>query len=398
MISDRYDASSLAYQSVSSGGAAEEAVEWIRSLNRYVRRPDLTIVLDVSPETASERRLHRGEPAQLYEQNEVQRALAAFYKDLARAHAEGSRRRHRRRRLGRRSARPRLGGVRARVRRRSERAWARRSSPRREQARHPKTCAPAGVSRGNFSVMRTRAPSLLPCVRSPLVVAACAAAAQARRRPVCRRPPPAPAPAGPGRPVDCGPARSRRRALGVHAVVSEGLGMFLRRVDVDDQPVFVGGKFHGFRIAGLRDPQFWSGVDLKPGDVVTSVNGFPIEHPEQAQTAFESLEVASELRVAVRARRSAPRAGLPHRRRAVTGSGRGRRLRSRRSRAAERVADGDPDVGRPELDAAGRGFAVLPRHARVRPRGSAGISAPTKGRSETCGPRRMSTPASRFVQ
>jgi dTMP kinase len=83
MVSDRYDASSLAYQSVSSGADAKEAVEWIRSLNRYVRRPDLTIVLDVSPETASERRIQRGEPAQLYEQNEVQRALAAFYKDLA---------------------------------------------------------------------------------------------------------------------------------------------------------------------------------------------------------------------------------------------------------------------------------------------------------------------------
>jgi dTMP kinase len=83
VLSDRYDASSLAYQSVSSGGESRDAVEWIRSLNRYVRRPDLTIVLDVSPEIASERRAHRGEAAQLYEQNEVQRALAAFYKDLA---------------------------------------------------------------------------------------------------------------------------------------------------------------------------------------------------------------------------------------------------------------------------------------------------------------------------
>jgi dTMP kinase len=82
VLSDRYDASSLAYQSVSSGAESKEAVEWIRSLNRYVRRPDLTIVLDVSPETAAERRRHRGEPAQLYEQNEIQRALAAFYKDL----------------------------------------------------------------------------------------------------------------------------------------------------------------------------------------------------------------------------------------------------------------------------------------------------------------------------
>jgi hypothetical protein len=83
----------------------------------------------------------------------------------------------------------------------------------------------------------------------------------------------------------------------VRAFVSQGLGSFLRRIELDDQPVFVGGKFHGFRIALLRDAQFWSGVDLKPGDVVTGVNGFPIERPEQAQTAFESLQVASELRV-----------------------------------------------------------------------------------------------------
>jgi len=84
----------------------------------------------------------------------------------------------------------------------------------------------------------------------------------------------------------------------VVAVVSQGLGYFLQRVELDDQPVFVGRRFHGFRIARLRDQSFWEGVDLKPGDVVTGVNGFPIERPEQAQTAFDSLEVASELRVA----------------------------------------------------------------------------------------------------
>jgi dTMP kinase len=84
VVSDRYDASSLAYQSVSSGAEARDAVEWIRSLNRYVCRPDLTIVLDLSPDVAAERRMRRGEAAQLYEQNEVQRALSAFYRDLAR--------------------------------------------------------------------------------------------------------------------------------------------------------------------------------------------------------------------------------------------------------------------------------------------------------------------------
>jgi dTMP kinase len=83
VVSDRYDASSLAYQSVSSGAEAREAVEWIRSLNRYVRRPDLTVVLDLPADVAADRRMLRGEAAQLYDQNEVQRALAAFYKDLA---------------------------------------------------------------------------------------------------------------------------------------------------------------------------------------------------------------------------------------------------------------------------------------------------------------------------
>jgi dTMP kinase len=82
VISDRYDASSLAYQSVSSGRGGEATVEWIRSLNRNARRPDLTIVLDVSPEVAAGRREARGDAAQLYEQNELLRALSVFYKDL----------------------------------------------------------------------------------------------------------------------------------------------------------------------------------------------------------------------------------------------------------------------------------------------------------------------------
>jgi len=83
VVSDRYDASSLAYQSVSSGRGGEQAVEWIRQLNKHALRPDLTIVLDLPSEVAATRRETRGEAAQLYEQNEVQRALVVFYRDLA---------------------------------------------------------------------------------------------------------------------------------------------------------------------------------------------------------------------------------------------------------------------------------------------------------------------------
>lgn len=83
----------------------------------------------------------------------------------------------------------------------------------------------------------------------------------------------------------------------VRNAVAQGLGAFLQHVELDDKPVFVAGKFRGFRIKALRDAAFWSGVDLKPGDVVTRVNGLPIERPEQALKAFESLESSRELRV-----------------------------------------------------------------------------------------------------
>ena len=88
-----------------------------------------------------------------------------------------------------------------------------------------------------------------------------------------------------------------RRSV-VRSVVKGGLGLFLQRVTLDDQPVMKDGRFHGFRIAALPDAGFWRGVDLRPGDVIVRVNGMPIEHPEEALEAFHSLEVASELRVA----------------------------------------------------------------------------------------------------
>lgn len=82
MISDRYDASSLGYQSVMSGSGGEGAIDWIRSLNKHALRPDLTVVLDLGADVAAARRESRGEAAQLYEQNEFQRALVEFYRDL----------------------------------------------------------------------------------------------------------------------------------------------------------------------------------------------------------------------------------------------------------------------------------------------------------------------------
>jgi len=87
------------------------------------------------------------------------------------------------------------------------------------------------------------------------------------------------------------------RRSAVRVVLKGGLGLFLQRVALEDQPVMKDGRFHGFRIAALRDARFWNGIDLRPGDVVVRVNGMSIEHPEDALEAFHALETATELRV-----------------------------------------------------------------------------------------------------
>lgn len=81
VLSDRYDLSSLAYQSASSdrGLPAHEIVAWIRSLNRFARRPDVTVVVDVTPDVAAQRRRHRGAPEDLYETDALQARLAKAY-------------------------------------------------------------------------------------------------------------------------------------------------------------------------------------------------------------------------------------------------------------------------------------------------------------------------------
>ncbi len=78
VVCDRYDLSSIAYQSATAP-EGESAVPWLQAINQRARRPDLTLVLDVDPEVAELRRTERGEPAELFERRELQRRLAELY-------------------------------------------------------------------------------------------------------------------------------------------------------------------------------------------------------------------------------------------------------------------------------------------------------------------------------
>ena len=77
-------------------------------------------------------------------------------------------------------------------------------------------------------------------------------------------------------------------------VLDAGLGRFLG--GVRPEPAMEDGRFVGYRLEALfpGDARM-AAIDLEVGDVVTRVNGQPIERPEQAARIWSGLRVASEL-------------------------------------------------------------------------------------------------------
>lgn len=85
VISDRYYHSSVAYQTATApegAGKVSEVAGWVREINRYARRPDLTIVLDIPPDVAARRRTQRGTGHEIYDDLELQRELTRFYAEI----------------------------------------------------------------------------------------------------------------------------------------------------------------------------------------------------------------------------------------------------------------------------------------------------------------------------
>lgn len=83
VVSDRYDLSSLIYQSLTAPDP-DAALEWVRQVNAQALRPDLVVVLDVDADTAAARRRARGGPEELFERRELQAKLAAAYLEAER--------------------------------------------------------------------------------------------------------------------------------------------------------------------------------------------------------------------------------------------------------------------------------------------------------------------------
>ena len=73
-------------------------------------------------------------------------------------------------------------------------------------------------------------------------------------------------------------------------LVQQGPSWLFRRV-MREETFGKDGRFAGWRITGL--PEEWRSIDLRPGDVVTRVNGKSLETPDDAWDAC--LPSASEI-------------------------------------------------------------------------------------------------------
>lgn len=76
------------------------------------------------------------------------------------------------------------------------------------------------------------------------------------------------------------------------------LTQLARQVSV--MPVLENGKFVGVRLSGGRDQALIAKLGLRPDDVVTSINGIPLDSPNRATEVAKSLETARSAAVTVR--------------------------------------------------------------------------------------------------
>jgi len=85
VICDRYDLSSIAYQTATADEEDRDVFErWVREINHFAVRPDATVIVHVDPEEAERRRANRPGAPELFEETKLQQDLAALYRDAER--------------------------------------------------------------------------------------------------------------------------------------------------------------------------------------------------------------------------------------------------------------------------------------------------------------------------
>ncbi len=65
------------------------------------------------------------------------------------------------------------------------------------------------------------------------------------------------------------------------------------------QPVFAGGKMRGFRVYPGANRQAFARMGLRAGDLVTAINGTPLDDKDRAEEIFGTLSSSADARVSI---------------------------------------------------------------------------------------------------
>ena len=111
------------------------------------------------------------------------------------------------------------------------------------------------------------------------------------RRTAALGPPPMPPPAPPGA-MNNEAVIERMRSL-----VNDNPGAISQIMR--PQPVFAGGKMRGFRVYPGANRQAFARMGLRAGDLVTAINGTPLDDKDRAQEIFSTLNSSTDARVTI---------------------------------------------------------------------------------------------------
>ena len=99
------------------------------------------------------------------------------------------------------------------------------------------------------------------------------------------------------RPGNTRTTRNKTNAGSLQEVISRNPA---RLTDViRPQPVFRDGKQQGYRVYPGRQRQQFSQLGLRPGDMITQINGMPLDDPARGMEVFRSLGEATQVSVTV---------------------------------------------------------------------------------------------------
>lgn len=98
-------------------------------------------------------------------------------------------------------------------------------------------------------------------------------------------------------PVAAAPASNEAMVERMRKLVNEDPGLIGQIMR--PQPVFAGGKMRGFRVYPGSNRQAFARIGLRPGDLVTAINGTPLDDKDRAQEIFSTLSSSTDARVSI---------------------------------------------------------------------------------------------------